>query len=204
MSISHVVSPQDWLAARRDLLVKEKQVTRAKDAVDAARRGLPMAEVTKDYTFTGPGRAGEPGRLVRGASAADHLPLHVAARRVRFPGRRPGLSDLLVPGRRHRPPVPPARLRYHAGAGVPGADRQHRAVQEAMGCAVVLLGRQRFQLRLPRRCRDAAGRAGPRRDGAHCPGCYARPGTGREHPARGVLRGRPTRGWRGPSAPGLG
>ena len=49
-----VVAPEEWLAARKDLLAREKEVTRAKDAADAARRALPMTEVTKDYTFTGP------------------------------------------------------------------------------------------------------------------------------------------------------
>jgi len=50
-----VVAPEEWLAARKDLLAREKEVTRAKDAVDAARRALPMTEVTKDYIFTGRG-----------------------------------------------------------------------------------------------------------------------------------------------------
>ena len=54
MDIPQVVSEEDWLAARMELLAREKDVTHAQDAVDAARRGLPMTEVTKDYTFTGP------------------------------------------------------------------------------------------------------------------------------------------------------
>ena len=54
MDIPPVVSQQEWIAARRDLLVKEKEVTRAEDAVDAARRALPVSEVTKTYAFTGP------------------------------------------------------------------------------------------------------------------------------------------------------
>src|SRR5262249_61703934 len=53
-----VVAPEEWLAARKDLLATEKEVTRAKDAADAARRALPMTEVTQDYTFTGPGGPG--------------------------------------------------------------------------------------------------------------------------------------------------
>jgi predicted dithiol-disulfide oxidoreductase (DUF899 family) len=52
MDIPHVVSGEEWLAARKDLLAREKEVTRARDAVDAARRDLPVTEVTKDYTFT--------------------------------------------------------------------------------------------------------------------------------------------------------
>jgi len=54
MNIPQAVSPEQWRAAREDLLAREKEVTRAKDAVDAARRELPVTEVTKDYTFTGP------------------------------------------------------------------------------------------------------------------------------------------------------
>src|SRR5262249_53367883 len=50
-----VVAPEEWLAARKDLLATEKEVTHAMDAVDAARRELPMTEVTQDYTFSGPG-----------------------------------------------------------------------------------------------------------------------------------------------------
>ena len=46
MDIPPVVSQEVWLAARRDLLAKEKEVTTAEDAVDAARRALPRTEVT--------------------------------------------------------------------------------------------------------------------------------------------------------------
>ena len=55
MNIPQVVSQEQWQAARMELLTREKEVTKAKDAVDAARRELPVTEVTKDYTFTGPG-----------------------------------------------------------------------------------------------------------------------------------------------------
>ena len=54
MDTPHVVPREEWLAARKDLLAREKEVTRAKDEVDAARRELPVTEVTKDYAFTGP------------------------------------------------------------------------------------------------------------------------------------------------------
>ena len=54
MDTPHVVPREEWLAARKDLLPREKEVTRAKDEVDAARRELPVTEVTQDYAFTGP------------------------------------------------------------------------------------------------------------------------------------------------------
>jgi predicted dithiol-disulfide oxidoreductase (DUF899 family) len=44
----------EWLAARRALLDREKELTRARDALGAARRRLPMVRLEKDYRFTGP------------------------------------------------------------------------------------------------------------------------------------------------------
>src|SRR5215217_5121127 len=49
-----IVSPQEWEAARQELLVKEKEVTRARDAMAAARRRMPWMAVEKDYRFEGP------------------------------------------------------------------------------------------------------------------------------------------------------
>ena len=54
MDNPRVVTPAEWLAARTDLLAREKEATRTKDAVEAARRALPMTGVTKHYTFAGP------------------------------------------------------------------------------------------------------------------------------------------------------
>jgi predicted dithiol-disulfide oxidoreductase (DUF899 family) len=53
-SLPPVVSDQEWRAARVELLVREKELARQRDAVSAARRQLPMREVTVDYRFTGP------------------------------------------------------------------------------------------------------------------------------------------------------
>jgi predicted dithiol-disulfide oxidoreductase (DUF899 family) len=50
-----VVSREQWLAARRELLEKEKRFTRERDALNAERRRLPMVEVDKPYAFRGPG-----------------------------------------------------------------------------------------------------------------------------------------------------
>jgi predicted dithiol-disulfide oxidoreductase (DUF899 family) len=54
MSLPPVVSPQDWEAAREDLLVKEKELTRARDALAAQRRRMPRMAVEKEYRFEGP------------------------------------------------------------------------------------------------------------------------------------------------------
>jgi predicted dithiol-disulfide oxidoreductase (DUF899 family) len=49
-----VVSPQEWLAARKELLAQEAQVRRAREALNAARQKLPVTEITKAYVFQGP------------------------------------------------------------------------------------------------------------------------------------------------------
>ncbi len=54
MNTPPVVSPQEWEAAREQLLVKEKELTRARDALAAQRRRMPRTAVTKDYRFEGP------------------------------------------------------------------------------------------------------------------------------------------------------
>jgi predicted dithiol-disulfide oxidoreductase (DUF899 family) len=52
------VSRDEWLAARRALLASEKKLTRARDALNADRRRLPMVRIDKPYVFEGPdGRA---------------------------------------------------------------------------------------------------------------------------------------------------
>src|SRR3712207_5522103 len=53
-NLPEVVSREEWLAARKQLLVKEKELTRARDRVNADRRRLPMVRVDKPYTFEGP------------------------------------------------------------------------------------------------------------------------------------------------------
>ncbi|MDQ1411906.1 MAG: hypothetical protein QOE07_494 [Acidimicrobiaceae bacterium] len=54
MSLPDVVSRDEWLAARKELLAKEKAFTRQRDALSADRRRLPMVRIEKEYAFTGP------------------------------------------------------------------------------------------------------------------------------------------------------
>ncbi|HSS11756.1 MAG TPA: DUF899 family protein, partial [Acidimicrobiales bacterium] len=49
-----IVSPDEWEAARQRLLVKEKELTRARDAMAAERRRMPWMAVEKAYEFEGP------------------------------------------------------------------------------------------------------------------------------------------------------
>jgi predicted dithiol-disulfide oxidoreductase (DUF899 family) len=54
MNLPPIVSPKVWEAAREQLLVKEKALTRARDALAAERRRMPRVAVEKAYIFDGP------------------------------------------------------------------------------------------------------------------------------------------------------
>jgi predicted dithiol-disulfide oxidoreductase (DUF899 family) len=76
MKTPPIVSPQAGEAARQELLVKEKALTRARDALAAERRRMPWLAVDKTYGFEGPeGLCGllDGGRPGRG-------PAHLQAR----------------------------------------------------------------------------------------------------------------------------
>jgi predicted dithiol-disulfide oxidoreductase (DUF899 family) len=49
-----IVSQESWLAARKELLVKEKELTRQRDRLSEARRALPWVRISKEYVFDGP------------------------------------------------------------------------------------------------------------------------------------------------------
>jgi predicted dithiol-disulfide oxidoreductase (DUF899 family) len=54
MALPQVVSREEWLRARLDLLAEEKELTRRRDKLNARRRELPMVRVEKEYVFDGP------------------------------------------------------------------------------------------------------------------------------------------------------
>ena len=54
MSLPEVVSREEWVTARKALLVQEKALTQALDGVNADRRRLPMVRLEKDYVLEGP------------------------------------------------------------------------------------------------------------------------------------------------------
>jgi predicted dithiol-disulfide oxidoreductase (DUF899 family) len=53
MNTPPIVSPEEWEAARQKLLVEEKTLTRARDALAAKRRRMPWMAVEKEYRFEG-------------------------------------------------------------------------------------------------------------------------------------------------------
>jgi predicted dithiol-disulfide oxidoreductase (DUF899 family) len=54
MTQHQIVTRDEWLAARKQLLVKEKEFTRSRDRLSAERRALPWVKVEKEYVFDGP------------------------------------------------------------------------------------------------------------------------------------------------------
>src|SRR5262245_53368343 len=54
MKMPAIISPEKWTAEREKLLVEEKALTKARDAMAAKRRRMPWTAVEKDYSFDGP------------------------------------------------------------------------------------------------------------------------------------------------------
>ncbi|MEO7673935.1 MAG: DUF899 family protein, partial [Pyrinomonadaceae bacterium] len=54
MKTPQIVTSKEWEAAHQQLLVKEKVLTRARDALAAERRRMPWMAVEKQYSFDGP------------------------------------------------------------------------------------------------------------------------------------------------------
>ena len=63
-----IVNQDEWVTARTALLEKEKALTRAKDALAAERRKLPMVKVEKSYVFDTPDGPRTLGELFEGRS----------------------------------------------------------------------------------------------------------------------------------------
>jgi predicted dithiol-disulfide oxidoreductase (DUF899 family) len=55
VDLPQIVSRDAWLAARKELLTKEKESSRARDSLNAQRQALPMVEIDKEYVFEGSG-----------------------------------------------------------------------------------------------------------------------------------------------------
>jgi predicted dithiol-disulfide oxidoreductase (DUF899 family) len=54
MSLPRIASRDEWQTARKDLLAKEKELTRRRDALSVERRNLPMVKIEKEYLFEEP------------------------------------------------------------------------------------------------------------------------------------------------------
>ena len=110
-----IVSRTEWLTARKALLTRERELTKARDAVNAERRRLPMVSVDKTLRVRLAGRREDAARSVRRTPSAHRLSLHV----------RPDLGERL-PGLH--------RLRRRAGRPVV-ARRARHLVRDHRACA---------------------------------------------------------------------
>jgi predicted dithiol-disulfide oxidoreductase (DUF899 family) len=68
MKNHEIVSPDEWLIARRELLAREKEFTRLRDRLSEQRRELPWVRVDKNYLFDGPSGKESLGDLFEGRS----------------------------------------------------------------------------------------------------------------------------------------
>jgi predicted dithiol-disulfide oxidoreductase (DUF899 family) len=117
MSLPEIVDKEEWRAARIELLAEEKAMTRARDALSAKRRMLPMVRAEKDYAFEGRGGPATLLDLFEGRSQLIVPALHVRPRLGR------GLPELhRVVGRDVRRPAPASsRTRHQLRRGVASA-----------------------------------------------------------------------------------
>jgi predicted dithiol-disulfide oxidoreductase (DUF899 family) len=187
MDNPRVVAPEEWLAARMDLLAREKEATRAKDAVEAARRALPMTEVTKDYTFTGPGGSASLADLFDGRRQL--ITYHFMWRHAEsgFPGEDQGCPtcSFLVDsiGDLSHLHACDTTLVLVSRAPIASIER----FQKRMGWQEPWYssGRQRLQLRLPRQLRRGQAAAGVQLHGQGNPPARRLPTSGPARTARG-------------------
>ena len=143
-----VVTRAKWLAARLELLTKEKELTRRRDALNAERRRLPMVRIEKGYVFGGPNGKTSLLELFEGRLQLIiyHFMWLWNAGKPRDEGC-PSCSGLDRP-HLQRAPDASSRSRHYPRPRLAGATVQDRAFQEAHGLdlAVVFVTRQRLQL----------------------------------------------------------
>jgi len=66
MNLPKIATRDEWLAARKELLAREKEFTRQRYAFSEMQRSLPMVEVDEDYVFDGPRGTATLGDLFEG------------------------------------------------------------------------------------------------------------------------------------------
>ena len=163
MKMPPIVSPQEWEAAREKLLVKEKELTRGRDALAAERRRMPRMAVEKDYRFEG---LDGPASLLDLFEGRRQLIVYRFFFEPGVAGWPGGWLPRLLHGRRSgRPPRPSERPRHHACVRVARTAGGHRALEGAdgLGDHPVVHADGRLRRRLRRRCGTRHQRLLPRR-----------------------------------------
>jgi len=95
----HQVVPQEeWLAARRALLAKEKELTHARDALNAQRRALPWVKGEKNYVFDGPNGKETLADLFAGRTQliVRHFMFGPGGRRAAWAARSPPTTSMAL------------------------------------------------------------------------------------------------------------
>lgn len=129
-TLPKAVSRAEWQRARSKLLAKEKAATRARDALAAERRRLPMVKIEKDYVFEGPAGKARLLDLFEGAASSSStiscLPL------TWTDGRRPAALAVRCSSTTSvtDPPARPGYLLRSGRARTAGADQ---SIQETHG-----------------------------------------------------------------------
>ena len=130
MNTPPTVSPQEWEAARLELLVEEKALTRARDAL-AAKRRRPRMAVDKEYEFDGPEGKASLLDLFEGRRQLIVYRFFYEPGVVNWPeGGCPGCSMVRGPG---RPSRAPERPRHDARVCLARAAAGDRALEGADG-----------------------------------------------------------------------
>ena len=178
MTEHKIATREEWIAAREQLLVREKEHTRLGDELAQQRRELPWVPVEKEYRFDTDDGEKAPRRAFRGAIPAARLPLHV---RPQLRGRLPGeFVDCRLRRRRRPAPARAGRddaLRLTSAAGEAAGIQAPHGLELSLG-----LGRShRVQLRprlLVHRGTSPRGRGADEGDRARAPGLEVRNGDG--------------------------
>ena len=149
-----VVSPQEWEAARQQLLAREKALTRARDALAAERRRMPWVAVEKDYRFLGP--EGTAGLLDLFEGRRQLIVYRAFFEPGVYGWPEHALPRLLLRCRPGRPSRTSKRPRHNARVRLPRAADRHRAFEATNGLENAVVhhhGQLRHRLRRGRMAR---------------------------------------------------
>src|SRR6516225_1770299 len=121
-----IVSREEWLPLRQELLRKEKELTRLRDRLNAERRELPWVRVEKNYVFNAPGgRVSLRNSLPEGANWSSITScLDRIGRRV---VRAAHLCPIISTARSHTWRRATSRWRWSRGRHLPRSKRSNNA-----------------------------------------------------------------------------
>jgi len=156
MEDREIVSKADWLVARKDLLTREKEFSRQHDALSAARRSLPWVKIDKKYVFDGPKGKETLAELFDGRSQL------IVYHFMLGPGWGEGckscsyLADHFDGANRH---LPHRDVTFVVISRAPLSEIEAYQKTNGLALQVVVIARQRIQLRLSRLVHEGGEKA---------------------------------------------